>query len=204
MLRYLTIGAFCVFGKAGSAAPMNHLDLVLNLEKSGFADVSIFDDSDALVSAFDYLEAADDPWGITKPSNLFSIGQMVPLTATFDPFGGELSDCDLGGLSCKWSFGQLDSDTFTFGDGAGFTDFGDFFIEGGVNIGDEVSLVTFEGAPSFESRPGEGYVFWDRYVQTFTVSQNNLVPVPLPASVLFLAAGIFSFGALRRRAAKLS
>lgn len=198
MIRYLTIGTFCVVGGTCSAASLDALDLTLTLDSTGFTDVAIYDDTDALVAEFDFLDATDDLWGITKPFDRFSVGQMVPLTATFDNTNGLLSDCLIGDFSCDGSRGIVDGDTFGFADGTGMTPWGDFFIDGGLNVTDQVSLVTFDGAPTFEFRAGDGYAVWDTYVQNFTVAENNLTPVPLPASLLLLAAGFSSLGLFRK------
>ena len=214
MLRVLAICTACVFGSSSLAAPLNSLDLVLSLESIGFTSVEIYDDDGESIK-FGFLNVDDDVWGLTKPHARFSVGEKVSLSAQIDAYGKMLSTCSIGGFSCKGAYGERDGDTFSIGDAAGMTLWGDFNLAGGTDVGDKVSLATFSGGPNYEALDDGGYAFWDAYTLNFTVTENKWARgddpvrrsaaaaaagvVPVPASVGCLVAGLGVLGWISRR-----
>ncbi|MCF2903557.1 VPLPA-CTERM sorting domain-containing protein [Octadecabacter sp. CECT 8868] len=201
MHRSLIVWTMCLWGSTSVAAPIGTLDLDLKVESIGFSNVTIYGDTPADNLEFDFLDLRNDIWGITKPHTRFSIGEEISFTAEFNEQSGQLDPCSIGGFSCSNAYGRLDNDAFSFGDGAGFTSWGDFNMEGEATVGSLVSLSTFSGGLNYETVEGGEFISWDMYVHNFSVLRNNqtLNVVPVPASFPLLIAALTSLGFINRR-----
>lgn len=205
MTKYFLILVACIIGSGSVASTMTSLQLTMNLDSMGFSQVSIYgedyyaDEEENLISYHDYLDVADDTWGITKHFDRFAVDQAVTLVAEIyaDRW---LSTCSIGGYSCRGSRASVNGFEFGIADGSGRTSWGDFGLMGGLRVGDAVTMYTFHGGYHYEIRPGQGYVQWDIFHHKFTVTAASIspAPVPLPASALFLVAGVFGLGVLKR------
>lgn len=212
MIRIIMVVAACVFGSMASAATLKSIDLVLRLDSVGYGGVTIYGSGSSPTRQISFMDASNGPVGVSSPQPAFNIGQLVTQTATFNKKTGQVSSCYTGSISCNNAFGSLKGKTFSFGDGAGQTPWGDFSLSGGTKVGDKVTLATFSGGLSYGSLVGGEFVSWDSFVQNFTVVKNNgknngpkvagVSVVPVPASILFLVAGLGGFGLIARRRKK--
>ena len=206
MLRPLMICTICIAGSTAIAAPLDVLDMDLRLDSIGFSAVTIYDDELVAVDNFHFLDIQDDVWGIAAPLTSFEIGEQVAIKAETDGSDPPFNSCSIGGFSCDGAFGQLNDDSFSIGDGSGLTSLGDFNLEGGRNVGDNVTLSTFSGGLTYQFLADGGYITWDTYVHNFNVADDNLANgltlgvVPLPASLILLIAGLGGLGFVGRRA----
>jgi len=170
MLRIIMVLIACVIGGTASAASLNAVDLILRLETIGFSTVTIHNDDDAVENEFNFLDVQHDIWGITKPRSYFTIGDEISLKAELEETEEQIGFCYMGSFSCKDAYGRLKKDSFSIGDGAGTTLFGDFHLAGGLAVGATVSLAIFDGGgPYSEGLNGGGYVTWDMYVHNLSL-----------------------------------
>ncbi len=189
-----------------AAAVVEKLDLRLRTGSIGFTGVTIYDDDFTEQHYFDFLDLQNDVWGVPKPYARFTTGEVISFSTTHATGSGKLSKCNLSVYSCNGAFGEINDGDFRIGDGAGQTLLGDFVLQGSANVGDDVSLQTFEGSLVYANLDIGGYVSWDTYAHFFTVVSNeeeilpvvvgsdDVTPVPTPAALPLLVIG---FGVLR-------
>lgn len=186
------------------------LNLKLILERTGYDNLTIYDEDGAnVVAYYDFLSSKDNTWGIRPVQEFgFSVGQKYSLVAGFGL--NPLSNCSLGVRDCAGAFGSMTGRSFSIGNGNLQTDFmEDFVLRGRTGTGDEVFLHTFTGTYYVDHLKDEAgqtlYIAeWNADAHIFSVIEGSLSEIPLPASLSLLMAGLGGFGLLGRRKRKVT
>ncbi|MEP1933410.1 MAG: hypothetical protein ABJJ37_19225, partial [Roseibium sp.] len=92
--------AACLFSSMASAATLKSIDLVLRLDSIGFGGVTIYGSGPSPTRQISFLNANNGPIGIAKQQPVFTVGQYVTQTATFNKKTGQVSSCYTGSISC--------------------------------------------------------------------------------------------------------
>ncbi|WP_083480350.1 VPLPA-CTERM sorting domain-containing protein [Jannaschia seosinensis] len=204
LMTLATAAVISVSAPTAEASTIKHLDLDLKLQKTGYNLLEIHDPSGKLLQKHSFLDSRDNAWGIRPVvDHDYAINQEYSLVATLGvstPGENQFSNCYLGFRSCTNAFGRINDNSFSMGDGvAQTTGFGDFFLRGGTDVGDEVTLSTFEGPDYYQFFDDGSYASWSSDEHVFSVVSNNLTPIPLPAGLPLLLAGIGGLGLMTRR-----
>jgi hypothetical protein len=203
----ILVAAAFLLASMAHASTVPGVNLTLRLDATGYENVRLLNQNFDVSASLGFVDSRDNIIGLRPvPDFGFSIGGTYSLAAT--PTSGisqPLGTCSFGPNDCRQSFFSSHKSNgqqqFSIGDGTGSTVFGDFDLSGGTNIGDRVTLSTFAGADYLQLLNAGGLNFvaaqWSADVHVFTVVENNLAPIPLPASVLMLLSAIAGLGAMR-------
>lgn len=199
-LSCLAVALFPILlGAPASAASIQNIDLRLQFDGNSYFDATVTDMAGQPLFADDVLTQADDVYGLPRLFN-FGLGQVLRFTAALDFEGASrVLSCNLGGLDCATG-SDLDSDR-TFPLSIFYGQSGWFYGDLAVN-----SILRFDFAQfatNIQTVSGD-LASWSVGRGEFTVLADlppQPAPIPLPAGMLLLPAGIGALAMLRRRKA---
>ncbi len=199
-LSSLAVALFPVLlGAPASAASIQNIDLRLQFDGNSYFDATVTDMAGQTLFTGDVLTQAEDVYGLPRLFN-FGLGQILRFTASLDFEGtGSVLSCNLGGLDCAIG-ADLDSDR-TFPLSIFYGEAGWFYGDLAVN-----SILRFDFAQfatNIQTASGD-LASWNIGRGEFTVLADlppQPAPIPLPAGMLLLPAGIGALAMLRRRKA---
>jgi hypothetical protein len=207
LLGSIVFAAVFLLTSLAHASTVSSVNLTLRLESTGYSGLTLFDQNFNPTLDIGFLDSRDNVFGIRPVEDFgFSIGGTYTLMATGHPADfGLATTCTFGAVDCRGTFfstsGVGAQQTFWLGDGRGATLFRDFGLGGGTNVGDRVVLGSSDGGLFIDYFNPSGvnfaYAGWSSEELVFTVVENNLAPIPLPASVLMLLSAIAGLGAMR-------
>jgi len=198
MKNFILAALFAAIGSGGHASTKQYVDLSLRVDAVGITSVELLEFDEGTTLSFreiPFLDSEDaEQYGISFP-RFGSVGEKISFSAIFPPSPcGQLEYCRLDGGSCAGSFGNLSSNMVSVYEGFGEVFGYDFGFSSGLKRGDAGRLDLFAGGRFYKivlsSNNLDMYVSWDTFQYRYTVAENRLAAVPLPASAFLLAGGV--------------